>query len=293
MKNLFALIIIFSSSLALGEIKVKTTLPEINWLATQIGGELIESSSLLSGHEDPHFVDVTPAFIFKIKSIDILIKNGLALESTWLPKIIELSGNKKLLGDGLCNASTNLDTLGQLQNSDRSMGDVHPEGNPHYTYSPKQMIRASRAITNCFQKSDPSNFSIYEANFTKIQKNLNKLVGIVEKRLKNFHNINLMTYHEEFKYFCNDFNLKCITTLEDTPGILPSASNMVKKTLFVKKNKVKFVLATDSNPKRILSKFSELSGIKYTQVEAHMNTRVKNYENFVLQIVEAIEKYGK
>ncbi|MFT6632031.1 MAG: zinc/manganese transport system substrate-binding protein [Bacteriovoracaceae bacterium] len=293
MKKILLLLVTLNTTISFGSIQVKTTLPELNWLATEIGGELVKSSSLLSGHEDPHFVDVTPAFIFKIKSIDILIKNGLALESTWLPKIIELSGNQKLLSLGLCDASTNLDTLGELEKTDRSMGDVHPEGNPHYTYSPKQMILASRAIANCFQKYDPSNLAIYESNFSKIKDQLTLLVNSVESRLSSFKQINIMTYHEEFKYFCHDFNLSCINTLEDTPGILPSASNMVKKTLFVKEKKVKFVLATDSNPKRILSKFSELSGIKYAQVEAHMNTRIKSYSDFVLQIVRVIEKHGK
>jgi zinc/manganese transport system substrate-binding protein len=293
MKVIVTLFLVLSINASMAKVQVKTTLPELNWIATEIGGELVKTSSLLSGHEDPHFIDVTPAFIFKIKSIDILVKNGMALESTWLPKIIELSGNKKLLGTGLCDASTNLDRLGELKQSDRSMGDVHPEGNPHYTYSPKQMVLASRAITNCFQKSDPSNFPTYETNFKNLKKKLDKLTNTAEQRLKKLKKINIMTYHEEFMYFCNDFHLNCINTLEDTPGILPSASNMVKKTLFVKDKKVKFVLATDSNPKRILSKFSELSGIPYTQVEAHMNTKIKKYENFVLQIVEAVEKYGK
>lgn len=272
---------------------VKTTLPELNWVASRVGGELVSASALLSGHEDPHFVDVTPSFIFKIKKVDILIKNGLALESTWLPKIIELSGNKKLAGLGLCNASANLDTIGEIQNVDRSMGDVHPEGNPHYTYSPKQMIKVARAIANCFQKNDPRNNAIYEKNFNLLANELEELYTEVNLRLKKFTGINLMTYHEEFKYFCRDFSLNCLATLENTPGVLPSATNLVSKSNIFKKNKMSFVLATDSNPKRILKKFKEISGANFYQIEAHMNTKIKNYKEFILQIVKAFEKNGK
>ncbi len=292
MKTLIIGFLLFSLN-SWAKLNVKTTLPELNWLVQEIGGEFVESSSLLSGHEDPHFVDVTPAFIFKIKKIDLLVKNGLALESTWLPKIIELSGNKKLKDNGLCSAANDLVSLGKVENTDRSMGDVHPEGNPHYTYSPKQMIKAARSITNCLKERDSSQQKKYEDNFKKLSDKLMVTYESVKNELIPYKELKFMTYHEEFKYFCEDFGLKCLITLEETPGVLPSASNIAKKSIYVKKNNISMLLATDSNPKRILDKFKELSGLPYGQIEAHMNTKIKSYDEFVKQIVKVIKVYGK
>ena len=107
---------------------VYVTLPEIGWAVKEIAEDKVDINYLLSGHEDPHFVDVTPAFIFKLKKADLLIKNGLALESTWLPKVIELAANPKLK-TGVCDASSKIKAIGKRDQVDRSMGDVHPQGN--------------------------------------------------------------------------------------------------------------------------------------------------------------------
>ena len=291
--RILILITFFLSQAANAQLSVKTTLAELNWLTSEILGDKGSSQSLLSGHEDPHFVDVTPAFIFKIKKIDLLVKNGLALESTWLPKIIELAGNPKLNGAGLCDASANLDTQGKLVKVDRSMGDVHPEGNPHYSYSPVQMIRAGIAIRNCLQKIDKANFDYFEKNFKLLKDKLTKLSERITAAIKLNKSAVLMTYHEEFLYLCHDFKLKCIGTIEDTPGVLPSASRLVKKVKFSQKKQVDLVLATDSNPVKILKKFRELSGVEFVQIEAHMNTKIKTYEGFIEQIAKALQHNGK
>ncbi len=294
MKAIICFLFIFPQ-LSWARLTIKSTLPEINWLVSEIVGDKGETSALLSGHEDPHFVDVTPAFIFKIKKIDLLVKNGLALESTWLPKIIELSGNTNFQKNGLCDASVKLDTEGKLDRNqvDRSMGDVHPEGNPHYTYSPKQMIRAGLAIKDCLQKIDKGNFQYYEKNFKRLEQKLTKLFDELNQRLSAHKSLKIMTYHEEFVYFCKDFGLNCLGTVEDTPGVLPSASQIFKKFKFAKAQRIDMVLATDANSVKILKKFKEISSIDFFQIEAHMNTKIKNYNVFVEQIVDAIEKHAR
>ena len=292
MKLLISFVLLIPT-LSIAGLNIKTTLPELNWLVSEILGDKGESKSLLSGYEDPHFVDVTPAFIFKVKGIDLLVKNGLALESTWLPKIIELSGNANFDKDGLCDASSEVSVLGKMKEVDRSLGDVHPEGNPHYTYSPLQMINASLAIKNCLIKVDKKHSSYYEKNFKELKAKLEALHKSVKARLALYKNVSVMTYHKEFSYFCNDYNLNCIDTVEETPGVLPSASHLFKKYKTAKSKSVKMVLATRANSNKILKKFQEISGIKYYQIESHMNDKVKTYENHIEQLVSIFEKHGK
>lgn len=279
---------LFLMSVAYGGV-VKTTLPEFKWLTEKITTEKYKVSSLLSGHEDPHFVDVTPSMIFKVKKTQMVIMNGLALESTWLPKVIETAGmsNSK---DFLCDASKNISSLGIKENIDRSHGDVHPEGNPHYSYSPKQMLKASEAIFDCLVKKYPKDKELFSKNFYALKQELIELDKKVNNLVNKVSNIKIMTYHKEFLYFCHDYQVQCMGDVEKIPGVLPSGAHLLKKSKFAKKNRIDFVLATDTNPVKILKKFKEIANVPYYQIEAHMNEGISKYEDFVLQIPQLFLK---
>ncbi len=277
----------------MAKIKVLATLPEFDWITKQIADGAVQSDALLSGHEDPHFVDVTPAFIFKVKKADVIIYNGLSLESTWLPKVLELAGNKRILGKGNCNASKYVGVLGKQAKVDRSMGDVHKEGNPHYSFSPKQMILAAKRIKECLAQNDQKNAQRYSKNYDKLKNNLLELRQKMADKLNQMKNKKFMSYHKEFVYFCDDFELLCLKTVEATPGVLPSARQLAKMSLYAKEKNISLVLATDINPIKTLKRFEEMSEVPFVQVESHLNTQVKSYTDFMNHMVERIVANAK
>jgi zinc/manganese transport system substrate-binding protein len=267
--------------------QVVTTLPELAWVVKKLDPSLTVSS-LLEGTEDPHFVDASPGFIFKAAKSEILVFNGLELEVGWLPKVIEMSGNKDIqVGEsGYCDASKTVSKLGKLETYDRSMGDVHPEGNPHYTLSPKRMLEAAKGIKKCLEKI--SKKPLLEKNF----KGLEKELILLDKEFKSYQlKDKFFVYHTELEYLEKDYGLVFRGALEKVPGVLPSAGYLTQMAIQAKKDQPRYVLAGATSPRKILDKFKEMSGVDYIMLALHPK-RNESYTDFVKNLMEKI-KSGK
>lgn len=242
--------------------QVVTTLPEFAWVVKKLAPSL-KVNSLLNGSEDPHFVDATPSFIFKVAKAKLLIRNGLQLEDAWLNKVLELSGNAVVQNKGNCNAGRDIKPLEILKNYDRSMGDVHAVGNPHYSLSPKRMMVVVKTIKNCLALNFKKLKKI-EKNYSSLMKSLKELSSKFKISKRPYY-----VYHREFSYLKNDYGLSILESLERTPGVLPSASYLMKMTKKAKKHQPKFVLASINSSIKILNKFKELSGVNYKLFRLH------------------------
>ncbi len=264
------IILLFLFTLNIYAQEVVTTLPEFEWIVNQLSPET-KTHTLLRGTEDPHFVDASPGFIFKLANAKLLVLNGMQLEIGWLPKIIEMSGNKNIqtATKGYCDASKKVSKLGVVEKYDRSMGDVHSDGNPHYTISIPRMIEASESIKDCLLQSSfisKSASKEIKSNFLKLKKRLQ----ITFKEIKDkTRKSKFYVYHQEFAYLEKDFDLKLLQSLEKTPGVLPSASYLARKAKMAKSQMPKKVLAGSTGPKKILDKFKEMSGIDYDLLPLH------------------------
>lgn len=257
--------------------KVVSTLPEFSWVSKQLLPQ-VESISLLEGVEDPHFIDASPSFVFKLSKAKVLILNGLELEAGWLPAVIQMSGNGKIQPGkaGYCNASSKVQVIEKIKNYNRSMGDVHALGNPHYTLSATKMIDAARAITKCLKEAG-YNEQLLEKNFLELEKKLIK----VNKKLKSlWKQKTFYVYHREFNYLAKEFPIKLKQSLEAVPGILPSANHLVKVSKLSKKDRPLKVIASITSPKKVLEKFKEISGVPYEQLRLHPS-RDEDYIKFI------------
>lgn len=261
---------------------IVATLPELKWIVDEIAGNKIESQSILNGNEDPHFVDATPSFILKVSNASLVVANGLDLEVGWLPKVIQMAGNSKIQfnANGYCDASQNITKTQVIPNYDRSMGDVHPLGNPHYTLSISQMKLASKKILECLISIDADNSNFYQKNQLKLMQNLSAHLTKIQELLKPLVGKFFMTYHQEFIYYQQDFNLSSQGTLESVPGILPSAAHLFNISKDAIDKKVVLVLASNTNPKKYLEKFKEMTKIPFVQLPLHMGDTFKDYLDF-------------
>jgi len=260
---------------------VVTTLPEFAW-ATKILIKDIDAESLLAGGEDPHFVDASPGFIFKVAKADIIILNGLKLEVGWLPKVLEMSGKKSVQpgGSGYCDASTNVKKIEALESYDRSMGDIHPEGNPHYTVSIPRMIESISSIKDCLEINGFDKKTLNK-NYQVISKILQEKFESLKNQIKSK---NYYVYHREFNYLEKDFGMKFLKSLEKVPGVLPSAAFLARMAIAAKKDKPVLVLAGSTSPKKTLEKFKELSSIDYRLIPLHPK-RNESYLDFLDKLV--------
>jgi len=296
------MIIVLSSYLANAaeRLSVITSIPDFAWLAAQIGGSHVDSKSLLSGHENPHYVDAVPEFIRLVAAAHVVCIVGLELEVGYMPAVLSRSGNAQVQpgGKGYCDIGKAITVLDKsITAVDRSMGDVHPSGNPHYYLSPKAMAEGASVIESVLIQVDPSHTLDYQKGLSQVLSKLNKigeankikLAALPEKTKLPSKNA-VIEYHKEFSYFLEYYGISSFGSIEEKPGVPPSAGRIAEVALAAKAAGVRLVLATDYNPAKTLKHFSELSGIPVVIVPTmiQVNKNMKSYENVQNKIIDSI-----
>lgn len=195
MKRIIILILFtFSASLSAEQLKVCATVPELGALAKEIGGNRVSVTTFVRPQEDPHYIDARPSFIRAMNEADVYIQLGMELEIGYAPILLQQSRNFdiQIRQPGFIDASTVITArdVPQVQ-VDRSLGDVHPMGSPHYTTDPAAGLLIADLIRRRFKRIDPAGSSVYDANYKKFEKELSdRLFGsalsarVASQRLK-------------------------------------------------------------------------------------------------------------
>lgn len=247
---------------------------------SEIGGKFVEPQALLRGTEDPHFVDAVPEFTRLVAAADVVCIVGLDLEVGYMPPVLRRSGNAKVQpgGPGYCEVGKAITILEKPTGPvDRSMGDVHPHGNPHFYLSPTALAEAARVVVSTLSKVDARNATQYHKQSLAFIAKMQALRKKVADKLAPLHQVQkdsgkavVMEYHREFAYFFHEYGLKSFGSVEEKPGVPPSAGRLARLAGDTKAANVKVVLASIYNPAQTLKRFSELSGIPVVVVPTMM-----------------------
>lgn len=219
-------------AVALSKVNVVVTLPDYGALIRAIGGAHVNLRVLAHPSEDPHYVDPKPSFIVALHRADLLVANGLELEIGWLPNLVLQSRNSMVqIGQiGRLDLGRHVPDLLELPTGaiDRSMGDVHGQGNPHFNHDPRRMRAVLPVITQRLTALDPDNQSYYEA---RLALTLQSFDDLLNELRGNFAQIpsgsrRVITYHRSLSYLLETLGLTAIATIEPKPGIPPNPSHV-------------------------------------------------------------------
>src|SRR5205823_1675293 len=143
--------------------------PDLAAIAREVGGDNIEITTLAKPTEDPHFVDAKPSFILKLNRADVLIEGGAELEIGWLPALLDQCRNPKLASGSPAHVACaqGINMLEVPSTLDRSKGDIHAAGNPHYVVDPVNAKKVAENIATAFSAQDPKSADTYKANLKK------------------------------------------------------------------------------------------------------------------------------
>src|SRR3989441_1920011 len=137
----FAVIgLLVTAASAADKIRVVATIPDLKALTEAVGGKLVDVESLARGTQNAHELEIRPSLMLKLRRADILIENGLELDS-WAEVAVQGANNPNIVrgAPGRVDVSRGVQVLEvPTARVDRSMGDVHPLGNPHYSLDPGQ-----------------------------------------------------------------------------------------------------------------------------------------------------------
>jgi zinc/manganese transport system substrate-binding protein len=228
--GLLGLITLAPATVHAQKLNVVATTPDLAALAREIGGSAVDVKTLAKPTEDPHFVDAKPSHIVTLNRADVLVQGGAELELGWLPPLLESARNKKLAAGspGHIVATQGIKMLEVPVTLDRSKGDVHAQGNPHYLIDPVNAIVVAENIANNLAKVAPAHAAMFKANFAKFRSDVDaKLKGWVTQLLPH-KGAKIVTYHNDFIYFAERFGLTVVETLEPKPGIAPSPAHIAK-----------------------------------------------------------------
>src|SRR3954471_515682 len=174
MKSLFLPIVVAVVGLATptvpaSKLNVVTTTPDLGALAREIGGDRVDVKTLAKPPEDPHFVDAKPSHIVTLNRADVLVEGGAELEQGWMPPLLDNARNAKIQvgAPGRVTASAGIKMLEVPATLDRSRGDVHALGNPHFLIDPKNAKIVAASIAEHLTQVDPAGAATYSANLKK------------------------------------------------------------------------------------------------------------------------------
>jgi zinc/manganese transport system substrate-binding protein len=219
-----------TGSAAAAQLRVVATTPDLASLAREVGGTAVKVTALAKPTEDPHFVDAKPSHIVTLNRADVLVEGGAELELGWLPPLLENARNSKIAAGspGRVVASEGIRLIEIPTSFDRSKGDIHSLGNPHFMVDPVNAKIVARNIAEHLAQVDPKSAALYRANLAKFSAKLDAKLADWQKQLAPYRGAKIVTYHKDFGYLANRFGLQIVETLEPKPGIAPSPAHLAQ-----------------------------------------------------------------
>ena len=284
--------LLLSATPAFAKVKVVDTLPWIGSVASEIGKDHVEVSTLVKPNQDPHLVDAKPSMILATRKADILMYNGLDLEIGYLPILIESSRNPNIQPGrpGNFDGSHFVTVLEKPVSADRSTGDVHPLGNPHYHYSPARILSVAEGMAGALSVLDPSHADAYKANLSAFREKgraKQKQWSALPTKGKRF-----IAFHKLFEYLAADFGFTITAYVEPKPGIPPSAGYIERLIGTIRESRPNGILTTPIHGRKEVDFLAQKTGVRGVILPHDVGATpgAKDWFSFMDQTLSALVK---
>ena len=274
-----------SSAQAADKIRVVTTIPDLKSLAEAVGGNLVEVDSLTRGTQNFHEAEVRPSMMLKLRRADILIENGAELDA-WVDVAVLGANNANVVrgAPGRIDVSRGIPLLEvPTTRVDRSMGDVHPGGNPHFSLDPGLAPIITQTILDGLVRLAPEHRATLERNRRDFLTRLDGEMARWTKMMEPVKGAKIVVFHPDFIYFVHRFGLVQAGTVEDRPGIPPSPQHLVRLIRQIKDEKIRVILVEPWNDVKLATRVADEAGAKAI-VFASAVGAVKGADNYIAAI---------
>lgn len=286
-------VFVFANS-AFAKINIVTSVPDLAAIAKEVGGDNVNVRSLGKGYQNPHFVDAKPSYILELNKADLLIYIGSDLEIGWLPILITGARNSKI---NVSNLNGNLDTstlvpLLDLAESkvDRSMGDIHPWGNPHFLLDPRRAIIVASGIADRLIELDPDNILSYKSNLADFTNRLEAKIIKWDELLAPYKGTKIFTYHKLWTYFIEWVEFAEAGTIEPKPGIPPTPKHVAGLIKIAESSDIKLAITANYYPQRTGQRIAKAANVPFLSLPAQVGGEegINTYSDLIDTIVNRI-----
>ena len=305
-------LLLVAEPVAASALRVVTTLPDLADLARQVGGDQVKVQAMVRGPQDPHFIQARPSFVSKLHRADLFIETGMDLEIGWAPVLLRSARNPEIRrgGPGFLDASAAIAPLEvPMAGTNRSMGDLHPLGNPHYLTDPLNGLRVAALIRDRLSQLRPEQAETFDKNLQHFSDELlGRLVGadvaarfgasplmtaIEQDRLAELlagskptlkiggwlgmlppgRHVKAVQDHRLYPYFARRFGLLLVAELEPRPGIAPTTAHLKGVIDKIKAEKIPILLASPYFDPRFARSVAEKTGITVVPIAHQVGSR--------------------
>ncbi len=231
-------------SSAFAKVNVFACEPEWAALSEEIGGNLVDVYTATKAHQDVHHMRAKPSLLAAMRKADLVFCSGASLESGWLPILLQKAGGPDVQQNtvGWLMASDFVRKLEVMEEADRSMGHVHPEGNPHVHLNPHNILDIADVLTERLFLIDQANGAAYEANLSAFKNEWKPAIATWENNGAGLKGSNVVVYHKSWAYLTDWLGMNIIASLEPKPGLPPTTAHLESLLQSLKGKKVKAIL---------------------------------------------------
>jgi zinc/manganese transport system substrate-binding protein len=267
------------------KLRVVTTIPDLKSLTEAVGGDFVDVDSLTRGTQNFHEAEVRPSMMLKLRRADAVVENGLDLDA-WADVAIEGANNPQIVrgGRGRIEISQGVELLEvPTARVDRSMGDVHPRGNPHFSLDPGLAPVITRNIVEGLARLAPEHRAAFEQNRQAFLAQLEQRMTGWTKAMAPFRGSKVVVYHTDFIYLLTRFGLVQAAMVEDRPGIPASPQHLVNLIRLMKEEKIKVILVEPWNDVKLATRVAEEAGARALVMATSVGA-VKGADNYLAAI---------
>ncbi|MBA3341816.1 MAG: zinc ABC transporter substrate-binding protein [Gemmatimonadaceae bacterium] len=288
--------LIFAAGLAAtsaeAQLKVVTSTPDLSAIAAEVGGNKVTTRHVSEGYQDPHFVEAKPSFVLQLRNADVWAFVGLGLEVGWMPLLLDGARNPRIRpgATGYVDVSRSVRLLDiPAGDVDRSQGDVHPLGNPHYWLHPENGRRIARMFQQKFSELDPKNAASYAANERAFETRLDAAERGWRPSLSMIAGKPVAAWHTSWRYFADYTKMNIVGFMEPKPGVPPSPAHLAGLIQTMKRTGAKIIIMEPFYSRKTADFVASKSGAKVLVLPPSVGG-VRGVNDYVALMKSDIEK---
>ena len=245
-------------------LRIVATLPDLFVLTRAVAGEGATVDLIARFGQNPHDMEVRPSQILLVRRADVLVRNGLE-EDAWIDVMVNAGANPRVLrgSPNVVDASQGVHILKVLTGRvDRSLGDVHPLGSPHYTLDPDNVAIVTANIAAGLARAAPESARAFEANRQALLERVAEADRRWKAALAPFRGAAIVSYHDSWPYFYRAFGFVEGGVVEDRPGIPASPQHLAALIRHMREQQIKVILHESWYPSDLTARIARETGAK-------------------------------
>lgn len=247
------------------QLKVVTSTTDLYDIARAVGGTRIRATHIAEGYQDPHYVEAKPSYVLQLRDADVFAFVGLDLEVGWMSLLLEGARNSRITsgGAGHLDVSKVIPVLDVVTGRvDRSQGDVHPMGNPHYWLDVHNGKRIARLFERTFASLDPAGATLYARNRATFEQSVDAAAREWAPLLAQIEGKPVVAWHTSWRYLAAYTGMNIVGFVEPKPGVPPSAQHLAGLIQTIRRTGAKVIIMEPFYDRKVADRIAALSGAK-------------------------------